>query len=698
MLPPLREELALYPAPRQHDGHPAWTLHDPPRNRYFQIDWLTFEILSRWSLGNPTLIAEDVADTTPLQAESDDVDAVTRFLAENQLLQSWGAAAAGKLAERERLAHPTFGQWLLHNYLFIRLPLVRPDAWLSRWARYLDFLYSKRFAQVTLVALVIGLVLVYRDWARFSATLVDNFSLQGMLNYGLALTVVKILHELGHAITAKRYGCRVPTMGVAFMVLWPMPYTDTNEVWKLNNHKQRLNVAAAGVITELVVAVWATLAWALLSDGPVRSMAFVLATLTWVMSIMINWSPFMRFDGYFLVSDALNMPNLHSRAFALARWDLRERLFDLQELAPEHVSAFKHRALILFAWGTWLYRLALFLGIAVLVYHFFIKAVGIFLFMVEIAWFIAKPLQLELSVWHQKWPQIKAQRRSLRNAVLFIALLSLTLIPWPSRISTSGILQPLASYPVHAPGPVQIKSIPYAEGQRIAKGAVILELTSPELFNQRDAALARIEQQKQQLNISRFDPETRAQLLIFEERLAAAQSELAAIDAEIALLTPQAPFDGQLRDLSPDLHPGQWLSAHEKIATLVRPDTWKVEAYLDEQNVRRVHIGDAARFYTDTPGHTITLSVHAIDRDATRALTSGILTLEAGGNLQTRMQNDTWVPDKALYRVTFTVEEPLQSLSEHTWRGNVVIQGEWQAPITDHLHSALALLWRELGF
>lgn len=698
MLPLLREELALYPAPRHHDGHPAWTLHDPPRNRYFQIDWLTFEILSRWGLGNPTAIAEDIADSTPLQAEDDDVEAVTRFLAENQLIQSWGAAAAAKLAERERLTHHSAGQWLLHNYLFIRLPLVRPDAWLSRWAQHVDFLYTRNFARLTLLALLIGGVLVYRDWTHFSATLIDNFSLPGMLNYGLALLVVKILHELGHAITTKRYGCRVPTMGVAFMVLWPMPYTDTNEVWKLNDHRQRLNVAAAGVITELVIAVWATLAWALLSDGPTRDIAFVLATLTWVMSIMINWSPFMRFDGYFLLSDALNMPNLHSRAFALARWDLRERLFDLQEPTPEHYSPFKHRALILFAWGTWLYRLALFLGIAVLVYHFFIKAVGIFLFMVEIAWFVVKPLQIELAVWRQKWPQIKGRRRSLGSAAWLITLLSLALLPWPSRISTSGLLQPLEVYPIHAPGPVQVQALPYAEGARVPKDAVMLHMVSPELVNQRDATQARIEQQKQQLNIARFDPEARAQLLVFEERLASAQAELAAIDTEIALLTPQAPFDGQIRDLPPDLHPGQWLTVHEKIATLVRPDAWKVEAYLDEQNVRRVKVGDTARFYTDPPGQSARLSVRTIDRDATRALNSGILNLEAGGNLQTRRQNDTWMPDKALYRVTFSVDTPPEALAQHSWRGNVVIQGEWQAPITAHLHSAVTILWRELGF
>ena len=101
-------------------------------------------------------------------------------------------------------------------------------------------------------------------------------------------------------------------------MLWPVAYTDTNEVWKLTRRDQRLKVAAAGIATELTIAVWAMLAWVWLPDG-LRAMAFLLATTTWVSTVLINASPFMRFDGYFLLSDFLQMPNLHARAFALAR-------------------------------------------------------------------------------------------------------------------------------------------------------------------------------------------------------------------------------------------------------------------------------------------------------------------------------------------------------------------------------------------
>jgi putative peptide zinc metalloprotease protein len=389
-LPPLREELALLPGPALADGQPSHTLHDPVRNLFFRIDWPTFEILCRWHLGNPAAIAAAIGRDSTLRMEPADVDEAIRFLHENQLLQPQAGSAA-EFAQRLQKRKGGLGQWLLHNYLFFRIPLVRPDRWLGRWASRLDFFYSRQFLYLTLGVLLVGLVQVYRQWEHFTATLVDTFSWSGMASYGAALAGVKLMHELGHAFTAKRYGCRVPTMGLAFLVMWPVAYTDTNEVWKLTDRRQRLTVTAAGVLTELIIAVWATLAWVLLPDGAARSVAFVLATLTWVSSIAINISPFMRFDGYFLLSDWLGMPNLHNQAFALARWDVRERLFALGEPLPEHLPRRQHVGLILFAYATWIYRLVVFLGIAALVYTFFIKAVGIVLFIVEMGWFVLLP-------------------------------------------------------------------------------------------------------------------------------------------------------------------------------------------------------------------------------------------------------------------------------------------------------------------
>lgn len=698
ILPPLREELALSPGPVLADGQPSHTLHDPVRNQFFQIDWPTFEVLSRWFLGDPAAIAAAVSRETALQLQDEDIDEVLVFLRDNQLLRPRPGAAA-EYAARLRERRGGFVQWLLHNYLFFRVPLVKPDAWLGRWASRLDFFYSRQFLYLTLAALGWGLVEVYRQWDRFTATLVDTLSWQGLASYGITLAAIKALHELGHAFTAKRLGCRVPTIGVAFLVLWPVAYTDTNEVWKLTRRRQRLAVVGAGMLTELTVAAWATLAWAVLPEGMPKSLAFLLATTTWIATVAVNASPFMRFDGYFLLSDWLEMPNLHTRAFALARWDLRERLFALGLAAPEHFPRSRRNGLILFAYATWIYRLVVFLGIAALVYAFFIKAVGILLFAVEIGWFVLLPFWRELQAWRKLWPLIRRRSRARRSAALLAFLLLLPLLPWPTRIAVSGLLRPAEQFIVYAPQHARVIAMPVAEGQHVQAGAVLFKLSSPDLSGRLQSAQARLESLHWQTAAAPFDNEQRARWQVSREQLSAAEAEVAAVYADTARYEPVAPFAGVLRDLIPDLRPGVWLSKQEALARLVADEGLMVVAYLDEEAINLVSAGDSARFYADTPeGPTLQLEVASIDRDASRTLPEPELATLFGGSVVAREKNGQFYPERPVYRVTLKALSTVDSAAQHTWRGKAVIFGGWTAPGWRYLRGILAVIRREAGF
>ena len=188
------------------DGQASWTLHDPTRNLFFRIDWPSFEVLKRWALGDPEQIAQDISDATTLQLEAQDVLGVAQFLVGNQLTQPAGPGSARELADRLHKMQGSALKWLLHHYLFFRIPLLRPDAWLGRWQGVAGLFYSRVFAWMTLAALLLGLTQVLRRWDNFSASLVDTFNWEGLAAYGVALFVVKLLHELGHAFTAKRLG------------------------------------------------------------------------------------------------------------------------------------------------------------------------------------------------------------------------------------------------------------------------------------------------------------------------------------------------------------------------------------------------------------------------------------------------------------------------------------------------------------
>ena len=242
------------------------------------------------------------------------------------------------------------------------------------------------------------------------------------------------------------------------------------------------------------------------------------------------------------------------------------------------------------------------------------------------------------------------------------------------------------------------------EGQRVPKGAVIARLHVPDLDTRRQTLSARAQQLRQQTATSGFDAQGRARLLVTRETLATVQAELASVDTELSSYAPRAPFDGRLRDLSPDLRPGQWLAPRERIAVLVREGTpWVVETWLDEDAVRRVAAGNEASFVTDSgAGPLLRLRVRDIDRDATRALPQPELAAPAGGHIPVREKGGQLVPERAIYRVVLELAAPGGAapapLSDRTWRGTVIIHAQAEAPAWRYLRQAAAVIVRELGF
>ena len=697
VLPTLRQELAIGAGPRLADGQPSWTLHDPVRNLFFQLDWPSFEMLSRWDLRDPQAVLAEINRDTALQLDSEALDRLMAFLRDQQLLQPASGSAASLAALRDK-QRGNWQQWLLHNYLFFRIPLLRPDRWLTWLQPRLAFLFSPTFRLLTIVAGVLGLTGVYRDWDRFSATLMDTLSWNGALLYGAAIVFAKTCHEMGHALTAKRYGCRVPTMGLAFLVMWPVAYTDTNEVWKLARRGQRLAVAGAGIVTELGIAVWATLAWTWLPEGGPKQVAFLLSTTTWITTLAINASPFMRFDGYYMLSDYLGLPNLHSRAFALARWDLRERLFALGEPAPEAFPRRRQTGLILFAWAVWIYRLVLFLGIAALVYHFFIKAVGIVLFVVEMGWFVALPVWRELQAWRARWPALRRSPRARRSALLAALLVFALFLPWPDRVHTSGLLQPQTRLALYAPAQAVLDALPVASGQAVEPGQPLLRLSSAELDLRASEAGTRHELLAWQSAASGLDAASRQDWQVLNDQLAVANAEQAAVSTDLQRYRPVALFAGVMVDVDPDLRPGEWLKSQEYLGSLVAADRWQVVTYVDEEAVRRITRGDRALFVADgLAGPALRLTVASIDRNASRTLGEPELASLFGGDVLVREKNGTLFPEHAVYRVVLDADSALPATTP-AWRGRVTIAGQWEVPAMRFLRSAASVAWREAGF
>lgn len=699
-LPGLRQDLHLLPGEPQADGVPSWRIHDPVRNRFFDIGWIEFELLQRWREGvaGADLIAE-VGATTPLRPTAEELAALAAFLDQHQLLAP--STAERRDALKRRCAARKLPLWkqLLHHYLFFRVPLLRPDAWLERAAPALAWIFGRTFLVATLAAGLLGLFLASRQSEALTTAFGYFFNLEGLAFYALAATAAKVLHELGHALAAKRRGLRVPTVGVAFLVMMPVLYTDTSESWKLTRRTDRFAVAGAGIGLELMLAAWTTLAWALTPDGALRSAFFLLATTTWMLTLAINASPFMRFDGYFLLSDLVGLPNLHERSFALARRRLRATFFGYGSPDPEPaLTATAKRAMIAFALGTWIYRLVLFLGIALLVYTLFFKLLGLFLMAVEIGWFVVLPIGKEIMEIGRERERWRLRPQPWVNLFALLAVL-LWLLPIGREVSAPALIRAAHDSATFAPSSARVVEVKVAPGQEVRRGDVLVLLESPDLASR--AKRANLRGEGFAVEVARASANS-AQLehrLVIEEQLGEALADETGAQAEMAALTLIAPHDGLVRDVPSDLVAGRWVNARHPLMRVVSSGSGEIEAYLGESQIGAVAVGQPVRFYPEAPNWPVMEgTVSGIDQAAGHAIPHPLLaSLHGGGIAATQSAKDTLVAHETIYRVRIRTAAGEPGFAQVV-RGTVRIQADWLAIGWAGIAHVASVLVRESGF
>ncbi|SDN64928.1 putative peptide zinc metalloprotease protein [Pseudomonas arsenicoxydans] len=696
-LPNLRADLQLTPAAPALDGSPRWTLADPVRGRYFKLGAAAMRLLRHWSLGDPEQVLRAANREPGLPLDGAELEQLLGFLRSHDLISALDPQQRASYSLKAAAQRQTLWQVLLHQYLFFRIPLWRPDAFLNRAWPWLERFGPRALRYGFPVTLGLGVFLVSRDWQRFIATFPHLFSLGGALAFGVALFFAKLCHEFGHAFMAKRAGCRVQSMGVAFMVLLPMFYTDVSDAWRVNDRRARLLIGAGGVLAELLLACIALLAWSLLPEGPGRTAAFMLASATWITTLVINLNPFMRFDGYFLLSDFWEVDNLQGRAFALCRWRLREFLFGYGAAAPEPWSPKMQRRLLIWGYGSWLWRAALFFGIALAVYHLFFKVLGIFLMLVELVWFIFLPILSEWRQWWSRREQAYAPRVLLSGLVLLGLVLGLGL-PWRSAVELPTMLEAGRASALHAPVASQVKTVNVHDGQVVAQDEVLIELESPDLDSRQ--AIVRREIQIQQLQMRRqaSRSETAADAGIVEQRLAEAVAEYRGLAAQRERLLLRAPHAGTVRDLLPQLTVGRWLSTKDPLARVVE-DGARLRGYLAEAELWRVAPGATGRFIADDPMHpAIAVKLTEIDTNGAAYVDQEALTSDHHGPIAVRRDpHQRAEPVQGQYGARLsTLEEvptPMQPL-----RGVVVLQGRGESLLGVAWRRMAALGVRESGF
>jgi putative peptide zinc metalloprotease protein len=699
-IPDLRQELRIEPGAPQVNGAPSWTLFDPVRHMFFQLGKVEFRIFSRWASGSFAGMADDLKSEGVEDEEADAAVArVVEFSLANQLTVRQLGDSVITFTQQKKAQKKAWWRWAVDNYLFFRIPLVRPARFLENTVDWVAPVWSVKALWGFAALALLGLFLVSRQWDAFMASFLYFFSWQGLFYYALGLSAVKIIHELGHAYTATRYGCRVPSMGVSFLIMFPVLYTDTTAAWRLRSRKQRLAIDCAGVTAELMVASLSTLLWVMLPEGPLRSIFFILATSSWIMSLSINLNPFMRFDGYYVLADLLGVANLQPRAFALGKWRMRELLFDLGEEPPEDIPDRLRRGMILYAWMTWAYRLVLFIGIALLVYHLFFKLLGVILFIVEMAVFVARPIWLEMKEWHKRKGAIWGTRRGRLWPWILGVLFILACLPLDRNISAPAVLAPIDATAIVSGDPARIDRILVRNGQNVKAGSIIAELSAPEVDAYRSQRDVRIVQLEAQLARAPSDEKDLANRAVLERELATERAAAQGADRRRQRLVLRAPIDGVISDITPEMHPGRWLNGSETVARVVTPGRYDIQAYVEEDDHWRVEKGAMGRFVPDDlaqPSRPAKLVEQAAA--ALQFLDQPMLASVHGGPIAVNEDDGKRLkPRKAWYRIRFVapVDKKKRAAIVQPLSGRIIIDAPGTSLMGGLIRSVTRIIRRE---
>jgi putative peptide zinc metalloprotease protein len=698
-LPILREDVRLLQDSPAPSGAPRWLLHDPVRDSFFEIGLEAFQLISIWHASETVSeLAQHASAQSGRAISEEEVSEFARFLGQMRLTEN-AAGSWRELSEAaEKQRHGWFSQ-ILHNYLFFKMPLVSPSAFLEKTLPSLRFLASKSMLVLFTTLFVVGFYLATRQWNDLTDGLQRQLNISGLMMFAVALFVMKIFHELGHAYVATALGCRVRSMGIAVMMMAPMLYTDVTEAWRLPERRKRMAIDMAGVGVELVIAGLALFVWAFLPPGDSRDIALVIATAAVAMTLAVNLSPFMRFDGYYVFADMIGVKNLQSRAFALVRWRLRETLFGLGRPAPDSIRGGLRTVVITYGVLTMMYRFFLFLGIAVLVYYMTFKMLGILLFAVEIGYFVLLPAWREIKVWWTLRADIVTSPRAWITTVgLAVAFVAFAL-PWSTRVTIPAVMEPAQFARLFPAAPGEIRVVNMTLNQHVTTGDILIVLSSPRLEKEMAITAAKLQLTEERIARRVGDSKDQAQSISLEKDRLSLIERKQTLARQIAQLSVRATMDGQIAEIDPNLHVGRLVSRQDEVGMIIAGKNSIIRGFADQQDIWRLKAGQSGRFIPDdAQSSPIEASLAEVTTSASSSVDIPHLAENHGGKIRTQPVHgdQPLVPLDPIHQVRLT-PDVTGSINKRPLRGIVILDAAPQSMVASLWRRVLKVLVQESG-
>jgi putative peptide zinc metalloprotease protein len=490
----LRPDLSI--TVQKYEGRTYYVVKDPVSLRYYRFKEQERFLLDLMD-GEHTL--EDAQKAfeqrfRPERLTLEDLEQFASQLLSAGLAQNESPNAGKQLFDRFKKRRRRKLVQSLLNILYIKVPLYDPDAVLTKMLPPLRFIFTAWFGVLSVGVMLAALLLVASQWNTFIAKLPsyhEFFSFKTLLWLWVALGLVKIIHEFGHGLSCKAYGGEVHEMGLLFLVFSPCLYCNVSDAWTLPSKWKRIIISAAGIYVELLIASLATFVWWVTDSGTfLNNLCMSLMVVCSVSTIVFNANPLMRFDGYYILADWIEIPNLRDRSNRLLQSLALQYCLGIETPPEPYMTRTRQVLFVVYAIASYLYRWLITFSILYFMYTFLkpykLGAISFLLGTAAVATMIGHPAYRLIKAIRRRGrlPDMKPVRVGLTVGVVLTVLFVILFVPFRVRVEALAVIRV-------EPGRFQKVTVPDAggflqellvvDGQRVRAGDPIAVLANPEL-------------------------------------------------------------------------------------------------------------------------------------------------------------------------------------------------------------------------
>lgn len=653
----LRRDLRFSP---QADG--SYIVEDPLRGKFFRLGHAEYALASLLDGAKTVRDALSITAATPGAKCLSDQEAlaVCRWLVESDLAHTDASRQAARL-ERAAATNEC-RQWFTRlNPLFVKLPLCDPDRQLTALCARVGWLVTWPAFFVYLSVICTGACIAWLHWGALGTSALIIFDSDNWLRLGAAWLLLKLAHETGHALVCKKFGGSVHRAGVALLMLAPVAYVDVTSAWRFRSKWQRIATAAAGIVIELVVASLAVMVWASTSEGLTHRLALDIAVIASVATLLVNANPLVRFDGYFMLSDLVGIPNLYSAGQHYVGHLFQKHFLGWEAATPKwnpHQAQFiKVYGLLALAW-----RLAFYAILVLALVGAWSYLGGLIAAAVLAIWFVVPAVQRVHKSLRQGAGANFRRAHLLRASLAcgLVLLVGLAAIALPGRVQFPAVVDYANLQVVRAGAPGFVKQVLVKSGDTVQAGQALLELENDPLR----AGLADVRLELKQ-------SELRSRMLVHEQQLAKAQAEQAKhaslekrlheTERRIADLTLRATVSGRIHGRNLEVLTGQYLEEGTEIAVIGCEDQKELVVAVPHHDAEVLQAQLGSQVEAIAAGHSLPSQLSKSNPSASLELPHPALSALVGGPVLVKARESKDHPGWELLSPAFSATAALSA-------------------------------------